>query len=185
MTGRCQIDPIARRLNPALKRRVSVTELACAMTISNTSGAPAARRASTGRSSSTRSTVPDGRTDPEHFEFQDHDAVLLHSPTVRGIDSGIIDPHQPPSGDGLPPIDVKGEVQRGERPCTQWVIWQAWFTQRDERVCPECGPMHGQWFRRGEGPQPPLHTGCRCYRRDVHRECVARRAGGAGAGENF
>ncbi len=156
------------------------------MSIGDTSGSARARPASDSRSRSTRTSSINGRADPEYVDQPDDEAVLLRSPPpVRGIDAGVVDPFQPPEGDGPPPADEKEQIQRGERPCAQWVVWQAWITMRDERVCPECGPLHGQWFRRGEGPTPPLHSGCRCERRNVHRECVARRAGGAGAGENF
>lgn len=37
-----------------------------------------------------------------------------------------------------------------------------WNTQRDERVCEECGPMDGEIFNIENVPNPP-HWGCRCY----------------------
>ena len=36
-----------------------------------------------------------------------------------------------------------------------------WITKEDERVCEECGPLHGKVFRIDEAP-PKLHWGCRC-----------------------
>lgn len=39
-----------------------------------------------------------------------------------------------------------------------------WETASDERVCPECGPLHGRVMEPGEGPVPPLHVNCRCRR---------------------
>lgn len=57
-----------------------------------------------------------------------------------------------------------------------------WFTRLDERVCPYCGPLHGQprsrWFRiynqqilpahpefavYGRPERPPAHVHCRCF----------------------
>ena len=37
-----------------------------------------------------------------------------------------------------------------------------WNTQRDERVCDECGPMDGEIFEIDSVPTTP-HWGCRCY----------------------
>ena len=37
-----------------------------------------------------------------------------------------------------------------------------WNTQRDERVCDECGPMDGEIFEIDNVPDTP-HWGCRCY----------------------
>lgn len=37
-----------------------------------------------------------------------------------------------------------------------------WNTQRDERVCEECGPMDGEIFNIENVPNPP-HWGCRCW----------------------
>jgi hypothetical protein len=89
-----------------------------------------------------------------------------------GPDPGVVTPAPTP-----PPS--------GERPCTQWVIWETWYTMYDERVCPECGPLHGQQFQQGSGPQPPLHNGCRCIRREIRRECVSRGTGRRGGGANY
>ncbi len=41
-----------------------------------------------------------------------------------------------------------------------------WRTARDERVCPQCGPLHGQTTDLGQtfgGFYPPRHPGCRCW----------------------
>jgi hypothetical protein len=153
------------------------------MSISDSSGRQRSRPDSLGRLVSARDDLPDGRADTVHWQAIGFDPGAGGSssppaPPPRpdfGPDPGVVDPTIPPT---QPPAT-------GERPCTQWVIWEAWFTQRDERVCPECGPLHGQRFRQGEGPWPPLHTSCRCFRQEVDRECVSRRAGGAGAGENY
>ena len=48
-------------------------------------------------------------------------------------------------------------------------------TANDERVCPECGPMHGErrpirgTYANGKG-KPALHPRCRCWERPVVRE---------------
>jgi hypothetical protein len=55
------------------------------------------------------------------------------------------------------------ELVRGEQPLTGQ-IWTRWRTAEDERVCPECGPLDGQAWPSGEGPEPPLHNHCRCVR---------------------
>lgn len=45
------------------------------------------------------------------------------------------------------------------------VVFERWQTAADERVCPECGPLHGMvWEAEQGGPQPPLHVNCRCQR---------------------
>jgi len=44
------------------------------------------------------------------------------------------------------------------------VMHERWETGADERVCPECGPLHGMTWPEGEGPVPPLHVNCRCQR---------------------
>jgi SPP1 gp7 family putative phage head morphogenesis protein len=54
------------------------------------------------------------------------------------------------------------------------LAWQAsgvvdrvrWQTAMDERVCPQCGPMHNTTDVVGgdfEGMGPPRHPGCRCW----------------------
>jgi hypothetical protein len=63
---------------------------------------------------------------------------------------------------------------------TQVVGWKVWQTARDERVCPQCGPLHGtrvplrgSWLSAdvvtGGGivftsvSTPPRHPNCRCW----------------------
>jgi SPP1 gp7 family putative phage head morphogenesis protein len=36
------------------------------------------------------------------------------------------------------------------------------FTAQDERVCEECGALHGDVFNVGLAPNVPLHVNCRC-----------------------
>ncbi len=48
------------------------------------------------------------------------------------------------------------------------VAVKTWYTQMDERVCPRCGPLHGQHANIGDAfdggaMMPPLHPACRCY----------------------
>jgi SPP1 gp7 family putative phage head morphogenesis protein len=56
-----------------------------------------------------------------------------------------------------------------------------WATVRDERVCPTCGPLHGQRAPlRGTfagGYRLPAHPGCRCFARPVVEEPGSRGAG--------
>jgi len=44
------------------------------------------------------------------------------------------------------------------------VVWEVWVSASDDRVCTECAARAGLLFRRGRGPQPPLHPTCRCSR---------------------
>lgn len=44
------------------------------------------------------------------------------------------------------------------------VDWHVWQTAWDERLCPECAPLEGQIWEEGDGPTPPLHVNCRCWR---------------------
>ncbi len=37
-----------------------------------------------------------------------------------------------------------------------------WFTARDERVCPQCGPLHNKVFAIEDLPPIPYHPSCRC-----------------------
>jgi hypothetical protein len=53
-------------------------------------------------------------------------------------------------------------------------IWTRWRTAEDERVCPECGPLDGQSWPTGEGPEPPLHNHCRCVREFAFVELSSR-----------
>lgn len=41
---------------------------------------------------------------------------------------------------------------------------ERWVAVLDEDTCDRCRQLHGQEFRKGEGPQPPLHDECRCKR---------------------
>ncbi len=54
------------------------------------------------------------------------------------------------------------------------VRWERWVTAADERVCPECGPLHGRAWPEGEGDVPPLHVNCRCRREDAFTEWHTR-----------
>lgn len=52
------------------------------------------------------------------------------------------------------------------------VVEMEWQTVRDERVCPLCGPLHGQRAPlggrfEGEIAPPPRHPRCRCFTRPV------------------
>ncbi|MGH2533192.1 MAG: phage minor head protein [Thermomicrobiales bacterium] len=44
------------------------------------------------------------------------------------------------------------------------ILYTRWVTARDERVCPECGPLDGLVWETDAGPAPPLHVNCRCQR---------------------
>lgn len=44
-----------------------------------------------------------------------------------------------------------------------------WVTQKDERVCNECGPLDGKVFLLSEVPLKP-HWGCRCFWRPADPE---------------
>lgn len=54
------------------------------------------------------------------------------------------------------------------------VAQMEWQTVRDERVCPQCGPMHGQRASVGGTfngvAAPPRHPGCRCFTLPVVEE---------------
>lgn len=52
------------------------------------------------------------------------------------------------------------------------VIWERWWTASTEHTCATCAALHGSLFRRGEGPQPPIHLNCHCKRRYDHTEIV-------------
>jgi hypothetical protein len=58
----------------------------------------------------------------------------------------------------------------------QRIEWEIWETNGVD-ACDRCRALHGQLFRRGEGPQPPLHNfsgpPCKgCKRRWHHTEVV-------------
>lgn len=44
-------------------------------------------------------------------------------------------------------------------------VWTRWETAFDEQVCSICSPYAGRVWPLSDGPQPPLHPGCRCQRR--------------------
>ena len=71
------------------------------------------------------------------------------------------------SGNAFDGADATGE----SRPCAKIIWYDQWYTAEDERVCPECAPLDGQWFEQGSGPAPPLHDNCRCERRVVWWDC--------------
>ena len=39
--------------------------------------------------------------------------------------------------------------------------WE-WYTTQDDRLCPQCAPLHGRKYKFGEVSPPPLHARCRC-----------------------
>lgn len=45
---------------------------------------------------------------------------------------------------------------------TGYIQFHQWNTQRDERVCPICGPKDGNIYVIG-GEAPPAHPRCRCW----------------------
>jgi len=43
------------------------------------------------------------------------------------------------------------------------------FRNKDGKIaCPECLPFVGKIYRKGVGPQPPLHPNCNCFRMFHH-----------------
>jgi len=44
---------------------------------------------------------------------------------------------------------------------------ERWQSMQDNRECPGCRFLDGLVFPAGEGPRPPLHAGCRCFRWEV------------------
>lgn len=42
------------------------------------------------------------------------------------------------------------------------IKWVQVWTAEDERVCEECGPLHGKYYRIDRVPVLPLHPNCRC-----------------------
>jgi hypothetical protein len=73
------------------------------------------------------------------------------------------------SPDFSPTDRVTFAVETGTRPALILSLRSRWVTAGDERTCPVCAPLHGQIFREGEGPFPPLHRSCRCQRVDAGR----------------
>ena len=49
------------------------------------------------------------------------------------------------------------------------ITLKRWNTQRDEKVCKECGDLDGKVFDSEDYPKPP-HYGCRCYPTPVLNE---------------
>lgn len=65
--------------------------------------------------------------------------------------------------------------RRGELPVG---AKKRWYTARDERVCPKCGPMHGEEVAIDESfsiGNPPAHSRCRCTQELVRESAVATR----------
>jgi len=61
---------------------------------------------------------------------------------------------------------LAGEALKKEYPDVQ--VIKRFFTNRDDRVCPLCAPLHGQEVEIGETFEggydgPPIHCGCRCW----------------------
>lgn len=52
------------------------------------------------------------------------------------------------------------------------IEWEQWFCYFRENSCDRCKGLHGKLFRKGEGPQNPLHDGCTCQRIPHHTETV-------------
>jgi hypothetical protein len=50
-----------------------------------------------------------------------------------------------------------------------WYEIEVYQTEGDDRVCPRCQKHKGKQYRKGEGPQPPLHPDCRCRREFLKR----------------
>jgi hypothetical protein len=83
--------------------------------------------------------------------------------------------------DALEPVwDLVGRVVESARWVLEMVaevypvVWERWVTARDERVCPECGPLQGRTWPEGEGEVPPLHVNCRCGREYAFTEWRTR-----------
>jgi len=61
---------------------------------------------------------------------------------------------------------LAGEALKKEYPDVQ--VIKRFFTNRDDRVCPLCAPLHGQEVEISETFEggydgPPIHVGCRCF----------------------
>jgi len=41
---------------------------------------------------------------------------------------------------------------------------EIFYTADDPDVCSICEPFHGEIYRTGDGPEPPLHNNCRCWK---------------------
>ena len=64
------------------------------------------------------------------------------------------------------------ESQRAASAADEFITHYRYLTAADERVCPQCGPLHGATIEKtaagfvnpatGEVAYPPLHPNCRC-----------------------
>lgn len=65
--------------------------------------------------------------------------------------------------------EISNAISQGEQRTRETLerdgstVESIWYTQEDERVCPECGPRHGNTEGNGWALPPPLHPNCRCY----------------------
>lgn len=105
---------------------------------------------------------------------------------TRFVDSGepleqLIQDLQPFFGrkraERIAATEVTRAYQQGSQ--TAWqqsgvVAEMEWVTVRDEKVCPQCGPMDGLRAPLGgdfDGSSPPpLHVSCRCFTRPIIKE---------------
>jgi hypothetical protein len=54
-----------------------------------------------------------------------------------------------------------------------WIEYEQYHTMVNSDgslACKTCMPHVGRIFRKGKGPQPPLHRGCNCFRLFHHYE---------------
>lgn len=59
------------------------------------------------------------------------------------------------------------------------VTYEIWVTNFGPNTCERCASLHGAIFKKGEGPQPPLHPHCRCQRK-FHHQAWIEPLGGTG-----
>ncbi len=135
------------------------------MSISDNSGRLSTRNAASSSSTPNRSTS----TRPD----------LASVRPLSGLDPGsggggdtppppVNDPGKTNADNPFDGSEAGGEVGR---PCAYIIRYFEWDTAEDERVCPECAPLDGQWFEEGKGPVPPLHDHCRCKLVYVWYDC--------------
>ena len=76
--------------------------------------------------------------------------------------------------EGYTPVyeDPAYEPPPDTRTCVRVVIWEEWQTSGGG-ACPKCAPYVGELFEQGDGPYPPLHPHCDCYRFPVKYECYS------------
>lgn len=60
-------------------------------------------------------------------------------------------------------------------------VYEQWVSAGDRRVCDRCRRLHGHIYREDQGPRPPLHDDCRCWRRFHHVELPPGQPGPAPA----